>query len=323
MSKKLIAVASAAALALTGLVGVAPASATAASTAYTAASGSGTADSPYLAAVPHANTLVAGTNALGIVVSNLVAGDTVTVSSAGTAKVVGAGVSASSTNFNVTTLGASTLTKTLSGSSTSATFVVYDTQIANISTITVAISETNSGVKSTSSETKTFKATIGAAHQVTDVVVPSTIAASTAFEVTFKIKDVFGNEIGASGTTVSSALATTAGSPTDSGIATYDTNRKVYVAKMTSPANTDPFIITLDGGTDASSNGLGATSLEGIIRIVNNTTAPATASQISTLTAQVAALTTQLAASVTKKRFNTLARKWNKAFPSQKVALKK
>jgi hypothetical protein len=318
MSKKLIAVASAAALALTGLVGVAPASATAASTAYTAVSGSGTADSPYLAAVPNANTLVAGTNALGIVVSNLVAGDSVTVTSSGTAKVVGAGVSASSTNFNVTTLGAATLTKTVSGSSTSSTFVVYDTQIANVSSITIAISETNSGVKSTSSETKTFKATIGAAHQVTDVVAPDTIAASTALEVTFKLKDVFGNEIGSSGDTIAAALATTAGTLTNSGIATYDTNRKVYVTKMTSPANTDPFIVTLDAGTDASSNGLGATSLEGIIRIVNNTTAAATASQISVLTAQVTALTAD---------YNALAKKWNKRVasrtaPTKKVVLK-
>jgi len=320
MSKKLIAVASAAALALTGLVGVAPANATAASTAYNAVSGSGTADSPYLAAVPHANTIVAGTNALGITVSNLVAGDTVTVSVSGSAKVVADAVSAASTNFNVTTLGAASLTKTVAGSATTAAFYVYDTQVTNISTITVAIAETNSGVKSTSSESKTFKATVGSAHQLTDLVVPATIAASTAFEVTFKIKDVFGNPTGTSGSTVSAALATTAGSLTNSGIATFDTNRSVYVAKMTSPSNTDPFIVTLDGGTDAASNGLGATSLEGIVRIVNN---PGAAAQQTALTAQIAALTAQVAKRVSKKKYNTLARKWNAAVPGQKVALKK
>ena len=51
--------------------------------------------------------------------------------------------------------------------------------------------------------------------------------------------------------------------------------------------------------------------------------------QVTSLTAQVAALTAQLAesrpkaTSVTKKRYNTLARKWNAAFPGQRVALKK
>ena len=58
-----------------------------------------------------------------------------------------------------------------------------------------------------------------------------------------------------------------------------------------------------------------------------NSSDPAT--QITALQAQVTALTVQLAESrskaksVTKKKYNTLARKWNSAFPSQKVALKK
>jgi hypothetical protein len=50
---------------------------------------------------------------------------------------------------------------------------------------------------------------------------------------------------------------------------------------------------------------------------------------VTALTAQVAALTAQLAVSrliedsVTQKKYNTLARKWNKANPGAKVALKK
>jgi hypothetical protein len=328
MSKKLIAVASAAALALTGLVGIAPANATPASIVYTTAGGAGTLANPYTNVVPHANSLVAGTNALGIVVNDLVPGDVVSVTATGGAKVVGAAI-ANNVLIKVTDFGASSLTKTVSSGSTSASFWIYDTQVATASTIVIDIKEDNSGVTATSSTTKYSKATVGTAHAVTDIVTPANVAASKEFAVTFKLKDVFGNEIGSSGSTVSAAIVTTAGTPTDGGIATYDTSRKVYEAKMTSPANTRPFIITFDGGTDASSVGLGATALENIIRIVNSTDAAVVNTQVTTLTAQVAALTAQLAesrpkaTSVTKKRYNTLARKWNAAFPSQKVALKK
>ncbi len=51
--------------------------------------------------------------------------------------------------------------------------------------------------------------------------------------------------------------------------------------------------------------------------------------QVTTLTAKVAAMQAILDVSrldensVTQKKYNTLARKWNAAFPSQAVALKK
>jgi hypothetical protein len=52
-----------------------------------------------------------------------------------------------------------------------------------------------------------------------------------------------------------------------------------------------------------------------------NSSSAATA--VATLESQVNALTAQVKARVSKKKYNTLARKWNAAFPSQKVALKK
>ena len=61
--------------------------------------------------------------------------------------------------------------------------------------------------------------------------------------------------------------------------------------------------------------------------IAVNSSDPATT--FTGLTAQVTALTAQLAVSrliensVTQKKYNTLVRKWNAAFPSNKVALKK
>ena len=105
--------------------------------------------------------------------------------------------------------------------------------------------------------------------------------------------------------------------PSGFGAVTWDATAEVYKATLTS-ASDNPFVTTID---------LGVPDVVGMVKakdsyvaVINNTGA---ATQITTLTAQVAALTTQLAASVTKKRFNKLARKWNRAFPSQKVALKK
>jgi hypothetical protein len=56
--------------------------------------------------------------------------------------------------------------------------------------------------------------------------------------------------------------------------------------------------------------------------VINNTTQAAVDAQVAALTAQLAASRPK-AKSVTKKRFNTLARAWNRAFPSQAVKLKR
>jgi hypothetical protein len=321
MSKKLIAVASAAALALTGLVGVAPANATAATVAYTAASGAGTLADPYVSPVPSANTIVASTNALGIVVSGVAAGDTVTVSISGTAKVAGDTVTAASTLVKVTDLGSSSLTKTVAGTANTSSFWVYQTSTAAASIVTVSISETDGGTKSNTTQTKYFKPSIGPAHNVTNIVAPATLANGADAEVTFQVTDVFGNVRGTTGDTIASALVSSTGAtPANSGIATFDTNRKLFVSKVDSATN-GPLVLTIAGaGADATNVGLGASNLTGNNVVVNNAGVSA---QVATLTAQVAALQVIVDRKVTKKRFNTLARKWNAAFPSQKVKLKK
>jgi hypothetical protein len=322
MSKKLIAVASASALALSVLVGIAPAHATPTIDYTDVGSGAGTAAAPYTAPVPSANTLANGVNVLKIDVDSLGVGDTATVAISGTAKVVGAENTAASTNVNVTTLGASSLTKTVS-SGTELLFYVYSTSTAANSTVTVTVNKTSAGTKSTTTSTKYFKATSTIKHNVTNIVAPATMAAGADGEVTFKITDVFGNELGASGDTLAAALSASAG--TTDGIATYDTTRKVWVAELTAPANTRAFILTIDGNGGTSSDGpsntgVGASTVDNNVVTVNAT---GVASQITTLTAQVAALQVIVDRKVTKKRFNTLARKWNAAFPSQAVKLKK
>jgi hypothetical protein len=313
MSKKLIAVASAAALALTALVGVAPANATAASIAYDPATGTGTSIDPYVVQVPEDNTLVAGDNALEIAITNLAVGDTATVSISGTAKVVDDQVTVATSLLKVNTLGSSSLSTTLT-SGTTADFYVYGTSTAAASTITISITETDGGTKSTSTVTKYFKPSIGAAHFVTNANVPATMTAGTATEVSFNITDVFGNVLDTA--TIASAVLATAG-PTvsDSGIASWDTVRKIHVGKITAASSTSPFVVTLDGGSEPTNVGLGASNLDDTRAVVNST---GVAAQVTALTAQVTALTAD---------YNALAKKWNarvasKTAPKKKVVLK-
>ena len=330
MSKKLIAVASAAALALSALVGVAPAHATAATITYsdgksaTATNGT-TSGTAFLVNVPQTNALTdaldnatPGGTVLKIAVANLVAGDTVQVSATAPAKVTDALI-ANSTLVDVTKLGAASVTSTVTGTDTSATLYVFTTSSTAISTISVTVNETNGAAKSTITQTRFLKGQTGAAWRVTNVVAPATLANGAAeADVTFNVTDVFGNQLESA--IGAGAIAVSTG--TTNGLATWDTVRKLYIAKVTSTTN-NPFVITIDGngsGTAAPANvGLGASGTT-FSAVVNNTGVSA---QVATLTEQVATLTAALAASVTKKKYNKLARKWNRANPSNKVKLVK
>jgi len=333
MSKKLIAVASAAALALTGLVGIAPANATAATIVWTSASGAGTSASPYTRAVPSANSIASGTNAQVITISNIASGDSVTVSSSGTAKVIGDVVGAS-TLIDVRTLGAATLTKApssslpaTSGTSTTLLFYVFDTKADSASTITVAVSETDAGTKSTTTTTAVYEASAGPAHHVTGLTGPSTLAAGADGEITFKVTDVFGNELDTLNP-VPSITGTNLGD-LHGEVATYSTSRKLWVGKVTAPSNTRPMVLTIDGNDDGTAGpgnaGLGSSTTDNNILLINGPGASTAVTQVATLTTQVAALTAQVAALTAD--YNALAKKWNKRFasktaPQKKAALK-
>ena len=314
MSKKLIAVASAAALALTALVGVAPASATASTITFTAnGGGSGTAVAPYLSAVPQTNTLVDAT-ALKIVVANVAAGDTVSVTATAPAKIVDAEITAASTLVNVTTLGSTSASTTLT-SGTSATFWVYTTSSTVTSDVTVSVRETDSGVTTTRSTSAKLKGVAGAAYNLTNVTVPATVAAAADADITFNVTDAFGNVLEAN---VAAAVSATSG-PTiaASGAATWDATRKLHVAKVTGGSTADPFVVTIDGNgstTNPSNIGLGKSTMSTSL-VVNSS---AVSAQVAALTAQVAALTAD---------YNALVKKWNKRVasktaPKKKAALK-
>ncbi len=324
MSKKLIAVASATALALSALVGVAPASATP-SIAYAGhdTDTTGTSADPYVLAASTVNTIAPGAGdttvtatAQRITVTSIAAGDTVKVTTTGAVKVIDSVVTTANALIDISKVGSSEITKTLT-SGTSQTLYVYTTS-TTAGSYTIDVTKTASGTKSTTSATKYIKMGVGLAYNVKDVVVPSTLAPLAEAEVTFNVIDAFGNvrESNAGVTTVTLSTGETFA-------ATWDSLRKLNYADITS-STSNPFTISIDqGGSDIT--GLPKHGSPKVY-IVNS---PAVASANTALTAQVAALTAQLAesrpkaTSVTKKKYNTLARKWNAAFPSQKVALKK
>jgi hypothetical protein len=319
MSKKLIAVASATALALSALVGVAPAMASAPSIALAGGTGSGTSAAPQVISVPYNNTLDhAGTpeTAVEFVIGSspaLAIGDVITVTATGDVKLVEAEVDTANANFDVTTLGKTSLTYTKTNT-TAVTFFAYTTKVT---TGTVKVDITRTGLST--SNTYYIKGAAGLKHTVSDVAgVPATLLNTKTATISFTVKDVFGNLIENDAATISAS-----NTRVNMGAPTWNATTKKYESVLTSPSSS-AFVASLDlGGADI--DGM-ADAADAISAVVNN---PAVATANAAATAQIAALTAQLAASrpiatsVTKKKYNTLARKWNAAFPSQKVALKK
>jgi hypothetical protein len=318
MSKKLIAVASAAALALTGLVGIAPAMASAPTFTIAGGTGSeaGTAGAPRLANVPSLNKIETGTSnsAVSLEVGSLAIGDVVSITSTGSVKFVFTQVTAASANFNAANLGIQSYSTTKTNTD-AITVYAYNT---STTAGTIAATVTRTGL--TASQTFHIKGVAGLAYNIAAVAgVPATLSNTATSVVSFTVSDVFGNVIEDRDAVSTDAVRT------NMGLITWDATAKVYKSTMTSPS-TGAFIASIDlASADRSILGLPDSKQE-LVATVNVAGA---STQVASLTAQVAALTAQLAASrpiatsVTKKKYNTLARKWNAAFPSQKVALKK
>ena len=340
MSKKLIAVAAAAALALTGLVGVAPASANtfAVSVVNASAIPSGqttqtgdTAGTAFGILVPSGDVVRAGdapngnnttTTALRVVVTKSSSTATVTATATGGALL-----------YNDTTLAANNATaggaKTLSDATTGATsvFHVATTSTANS---TVVFSDTNGN-----SKTINLKGLSTWAYTM-NFTTAATAAISGDITISGTVKDVFGNDLTTALVASDFGISNLGGNLTGAPIADPAADKFAY------NSTTKVYTIT---ATARNSAGLQAVSV--VIDVANKASlklaafpAPVTtaffsvnvqdlAATVSSLNAQVAALTAQLAdsrpkaTSVTKKKYNTLARKWNAAFPSQRVALKK
>lgn len=314
MSKKLIAVASAAALALAGLVGV-PANASG-SIAYsisgTPNTGGLTAASPISIPVPAANALTAANNLL-IAVSGLTAtgGDTVTVTTTGSVRVIADATISASLSLDVTKLGTTSATATPTGATQN--FYVYTTS-TGVGSFTV----NTKSKTATKTETRYLKGTSGAAnaHTISALSVPSALADGAEGTVSFKVLDVFGNEIedfdadanGIVSEDSTRKLTVAAASGTNSNA--WDSSSKSYKLTVTSSSD-DAMVLSID---------LGANSVPVAFPKAKDTAVTVVNFAGSS---EIAKLQAIIDRKVTKKRFNTLAKKWNRAFPSQAVKLKK
>jgi hypothetical protein len=210
--------------------------------------------------------------------------------------------------------GAGTTTLTGTDNSNTADFVFYAyTNSTTAGSVTISANG--------NSTVYYVKGTAGAAYNIVSPKFPTSVLAGTDAStskdvVSFKLTDVFGNEL----TTVTDGVsagnvAVTALNASDTAV-TYSTTRKVFESTIHSTTSTSVAMSIDLNATDLSDLGF-PKPVETAFSSVSSTDL---ATQVAALTAQVATLK---ANRVTKKRYNTLARKWNAAFPSQKVALKK
>jgi hypothetical protein len=319
MSKKLIAVASAAALALTALVGVAPASANAPTVVFDTSNVAvtsttpGTASVPMLQNVPDTNTLD-GHDSADIEFSNIAAGDTLTITTSGKVRLVAA-MTVGSADVDVTKLGTQSFTRTFTTAPSDPSAGKFTIYVSVTDEVATEIKWSVSRVGSTTSGSLWIKGVPGQAYALTDVVVPATLAAGASAEVRFKVRDVFGNQLKTA--TITGAV-TGAANTVD---AIWDATNGWHDATITSSTNR-VFIATVDGDNGSTINDVVGFA-DATISSLNVVNGSGVSSQVAALTAQVATLTATVAKRVSKKKYNTLARKWNAAFPSQKVALKK
>jgi hypothetical protein len=376
MSKKLIAVAAAAALALTGLVAIpsyatSPVALKVGAVANGAATTDATPDTTGASAlaadilvkgVPSKNTLKfneAGTGAnsstitrdsslLKVTVTTAVNNTTVAASATGAVRIIDGFVRAGGvlrlTDSDTGTAllakdGLTTFTKSTGVGANTATFYVYTTSTAS-DTFTVSFPGF--------SQTYHIKGSAGPAYNVA-VVAPSSLASSgEGANVIANLTDVFGNAITGTDATILDAAdgvleatglglgAALVGGEYDADDASfwssadaaaeafkYSTDLKAFVvAVQTTKATPVALSVLLQAASGtAVSNITGLPTAKTTFFATINSVSLST--QVATLTAQVAALQAIVDRKVTKKRYNTLARKWNRAFPSQAVKLKK
>jgi hypothetical protein len=160
----------------------------------------------------------------------------------------------------------------------------------------------------------------------------STASAGLGGKITVsgKVQDAFGNDLTTAldhGGFVFTQVGATAPA-NDATDFDYDTTSKVYTIKWTAPATAQPVAVQMSiapakAPTAVTAFGAAVPTQFFSVGVVD------LATRVATLETQVATLQAQLAnsrakaTSVTKKRYNTLARKWNAANPGARVALKK
>jgi hypothetical protein len=339
MSKKLIAIAASAALALTGLVATNSASAlpvvtNATGAAYVSAesgtSGAGTSADPILHNVPVSGTVtstsVQTSEVLRMSISSTLKSRPVTITATAGIKLLDEAGNA--TNKYIATSGKDSLTLTTT-SAGAATFVAYAT---TTSTGVITVSIPDSSTPPVTDVTQVFvKGVAGPAYAIKSVTPPTSVQPEGKGTFVAVLVDAWGNTVESQDldvTVVGGGTSTFADEAANADKISWSTTTKRHAGVLTAGkvAGTIAIQAALAGtATDDQVKAFGTP-----VRTYFTTLATASlAGQVTALTAQVAALTAQLAesrpkaTSVTKKRFNKLARKWNAANPGARVALKK
>jgi len=318
MSKKLIAVAAAAALALTGLV-AAPASASAITnvTVYHSGSAQGTAltaghtdaDSAI-----QANTFAAA--------RNVVFGSSPTDAATRTAVRFDVNTAAAASAINITATGGVRMIATIA----STTKVTDGVQALNGSTVAGALTYTfyawntsstaGTVVVDTGASKMTFyvKGRVGAVYNIATPVWPTSLPqSSNTGKVTFTVTDAYGNAISSAGAEVAvTALGATATAPA------YSSTSKTWSSTLTVSATATSVALQIAAeATDLSANGFAAPANVAFTTVASGSLS----AQVTALTAQVAALTASVAGLTAD--YNSVAKKYNKLVKkSKRVALK-
>jgi hypothetical protein len=318
MSKKLIAVAAAAALALTGLVGVAPATAampysgdsqpvatnSLLVTSTVTRTGTGTLADPYTISVPESGLATSATTLRFQISTTAARAMTVTATS-------GIKLVATVTNTTAVVLtGADSLTVTADASG-AAEFRAYPT-----STTRGVVTITNDG-----DVTQIYvTGKVGKAYDIGAVTLP-TFELSKAGTIVAVVTDAFGNVVDTDDDQSLTVSRVGTGSPSSTDVA-YSATSKRWEGTVTPGATAGQLAISM------VISGLTATTAQkAAFGEPNNTyfgiAQVATAKTATQWAAEVAALQTQLLATTTKAKYNKLAKRWNKANPRNKVALLK
>jgi hypothetical protein len=310
MSKKLIAIAAAAALALTGLVGTAPATALPLASSGSSfldvtgeSSGAGTAADPILDAVPEAGT-VASASIMTFTVSSTSKRKAATVASTSGIKLLDA--PGDSTNKYTAASGSASLSLTTTDTG-SLVFYAFATS-TTVGTVTLTIDGDVTQVY--------IKGVAGAAYAIKSVTPPTSVAPEGKGTFVAVLVDAFGNTVTTGElavTVVGGGSSTFADEAAVANKITYSATSERHAGVLTAGATAGQIAVqaTLAGtATDAQKTAFG-TPVRNYFTVI---TTASVAAQVTALTAQVAALTAD---------YNALAAKYNKLVKKKKrVALK-
>jgi hypothetical protein len=324
MSKKLIAVASAAALALTALVGVAPASASPAIAYDGAATGAGlTAAAPIVINVPSQNVLrhiTGGASTSGSVVrvdiDSPLTSNTIRVTATGSVKLLTAAQYTVTAN-RTASFGAQSLDLTGSADLGTAGFYVYTTS-TGVGTFSVTDAGTTIVRHIQGSNTVDY------AYNV-DFTAPATADVSGTLLISGSITDIFGNKIEGLTAAAGSVPATLVVTRFGAAGANATTTAGAWTESTTTPGNYT-FAVTTSATAGTGIVGLTITPVAVTGFTAKNTaflqfSTASLATQVTNLTAQVATLTASVAALTAD--YNSVAKKYNKLVKkSKRVTLK-